>query len=60
VKVRLTCRGTRTLLRRKPSPLSPSSRKIPELTAIRRETNEQLRQIAMLEFQGGLYFGRQL
>ena len=63
MKVRLTCTGTRPLLlhnERLASPLNPYSRRIAELTAVRRKTEEQLWQIARLEFEGGLYFDEDL
>jgi hypothetical protein len=64
VKLRVTCKGTRPLLlhnERLASPLNPYSRRISEITAVRgRKTEDQLWQIARLEFEGGLYFDAQL
>lgn len=63
MKLRLTCTGTRPLLlhnERLASPLNPYARRISELAAVRRKTEEQLWQIARLQFEGGLYFDEQL
>jgi hypothetical protein len=63
MKMRLTCTGTRPLLlhnERLASPLNPYSRRISELTAVRRKTVEQLWQIARLQFEGSLYLDEQL
>jgi hypothetical protein len=63
VKLRLTCKGTRPLLlhnERLASPLNSYSRRLAELTVVRNKTEEQLWQIARLQFEGGLYFDEQL
>jgi hypothetical protein len=63
LKLRLTCTGTRPLLlhnERLASPLNPYVKRIAELTSVRGKTEEQLWQIARLEFEGGLYFDERL
>lgn len=63
MKLRMTCRGTRPLLmhnERLASPLNPYSRRIAELAGVRAKTEEQLWQIARLQFEGGMYFDEQL
>jgi hypothetical protein len=63
VKLRLTCTGTRPLLMHNEqlaSPLNPYAKRLAELTSVRGKTEEQLWQIARLQFEGGLYFDQQL
>jgi hypothetical protein len=63
VKLRLTCRGTGPLLlydERLASPLNPYARRIAELSVQPGLTGEDLRQIARLQFEGGLYWDERL
>jgi hypothetical protein len=62
VKMRLTCTGTRPLLmhnERLASQLNPYTQKISALTVVRKKTEDQLWQIARLEFEGGMYWDPQ-
>lgn len=62
MKVRLTCTGTRPLLmhnERLASPLDSYARRLRELTAKRNKTEEQLWEIARVEFEAGMYFDDQ-
>jgi len=59
----MTCTGARPLLlhnEQLASPLNPYSKRLAELTAVLKKTEEQLWQIARLQFEGGLYFDKEI
>lgn len=63
MKTRLTCTGTRPLImhnERLASPLNAYTKKIKEISSVRGKTEDQLLQMARLEFEGAMYFDKEL